>query len=80
MSSLTKQVQEVNENSVKIQDTVHSAMTSAASQQTAATTAPIQNKPVNNQHLYQVPIDGVYLNQNRTNVQKWTNMRKKNSS
>ena len=34
-------------------------MTSAPSQQTAATTAPIQNKPVNNQHLYQVRIDGI---------------------
>ena len=60
MSALTKQVPELNENSVKtIQDTVHSVMTSAPSQQTASTTAPIQNKPVNNQHLYQVRIDGI---------------------
>ena len=40
MSALTKQVQELNENSVKTQDTVHSVMTTAPSQQTAATTAP----------------------------------------
>ena len=54
-SALTKQVQELNENSVKtIQDTVHSVVTSAPSQHTAATTALIQNKLVNNQHLYQV--------------------------
>ena len=47
-------------NSVKtIQDTVHSVMTSAPSEQTAATTAPIENKPVDNQHLYQVRIDGI---------------------
>ena len=52
INAFTKQVQELNENSVKtIQDTVHSVMTSAPSQQTAATTAPIHNKPVNNQHL-----------------------------
>ena len=36
MSALTKQVEELNENSVKIQDTVHSVMTTALSQQTAA--------------------------------------------
>ena len=59
MSALTKQVQELNENSFKIQDTVHSVMTTAKSQQTAAKTAPIQNKPVNNQHLYQVRIDSI---------------------
>ena len=60
MSALTQQVQELNENSVKtIQDTVHSVMTSAPSQQTASTTSPIQNKLVNNQHLYQVHIDGI---------------------
>ena len=59
MSALTKQVQELNGNSVKIQDTVLSVMTTAPSQQTVATTAPIQNKPVNNQYLYQVRIDGI---------------------
>ena len=59
MSALTKQVQELNENSVKTQDTVHSVMTTAPSQQTASTSAPIQNKPVNNRHLYQVRIDGL---------------------
>ena len=60
MSALAKQVQEPNENSVEtIQVTVLSVMTSAQSQQTAATTAPIQNKPVKNQNLYQVRIDGI---------------------
>ena len=45
MSALTKQVQGLNENSVKtIQDTVHSVMTSAPSQQTAATIAPSPSK------------------------------------
>ena len=62
--ALKKQVQEPNENSVRtIQGTVHSVMTSAPSQQTADTTAPIQNKPVNNQHLYQVRKDLVHLYQ-----------------
>ena len=59
MSALMKEVQELNENSVKIQDTLPSVMTTAPSQQSAATTAPIQKKPVNNQHLYQVRIDGI---------------------
>ena len=34
-------------------------MRSAPSQQTAATTARIQNKAVNREHLYQVRIDGI---------------------
>ena len=60
MSALTEQVQELNENSVEtIQDTVHSVMTSSPSQQTVVTTAPLQNKPVNDQHLYHVRIDGI---------------------
>ena len=60
MNALTKQVQELNKNSVKtFQDTVRSVMTSAPSQQTAAPTAPIQNKTVNNQPMYQVRVDGI---------------------
>ena len=34
-------------------------MRSAPSQQTAATTARIQNKAINSQHMYQVRIDGI---------------------
>ena len=60
MSALTKQTQELSKFFFKtIQDTVHSVMTSARSQQPAATTAPIRNTPVNNQHLHQVRIDGL---------------------